>query len=627
MALDKLLVLENVIKNIKFTANEDNAYTFEGTFTVFDIKNENGRFYRKDKFLPHVQRLQPTIEKNKLLGELDHPNDFTVKYSRSSHIIEKLEYDPAGNRIVGRIRLLDTERGKDAKAIADAGVPLNVSSRASGKVLENGDVEIGCLYTYDLVADPGFKEAELRAVNESISDDECSKIMKLVESYNSYHEAETDKFHLEFIAEHSDNDRKIYALKEINKESEKSQPNMNNDIQEKQSTGGDEYVKASAMKKWSDNVVESIESTQSKLKEIEKIVNESKTVDLKSVMEKLSAIEESINVFKEDVENKFAINDKYFNYLKEGVQTVSNYSSIYLREQIENIGNYAEGYLKEELNKTKNYVEGYLREQIENIGTYTEDYLRPKVENIYEYNDTYLTSKFNLQSKRIARIEESIDPLNEASNDTVVNKLRADIAELNAKINTQKAKISKANPDQKKTLGAQLDSMEAKMSKLKQKWIETRMRESSEEETDTKLVKESNLNEWKNSIQSNIQTILESAKKNEAVNESKKAKSAVKESHSKVEEETNPLYDFMPSGIKSKYDALSESKKKEIELLSENYALTTPYQVEYFWSSVSLDESVVKQEPKKVIVETKRTGDLSEYGINTTELVQLLKKR
>ena len=41
------------------------------------------------------------------------------------------------------------------------------TSRAAGAVQENGQVKIKQLFTYDLVADPGFANAELTRVNES----------------------------------------------------------------------------------------------------------------------------------------------------------------------------------------------------------------------------------------------------------------------------------------------------------------------------------------------------------------------------------------------------------------------------------------------------------------------------
>ena len=73
--------------------------------------------------------------------------------------IESLDYDPQRNVVVGKIRLLNTAKGKDAQALVRDGIPLHISSRAAGTVDESGHVKLQQLFTYDLVADPGFANA------------------------------------------------------------------------------------------------------------------------------------------------------------------------------------------------------------------------------------------------------------------------------------------------------------------------------------------------------------------------------------------------------------------------------------------------------------------------------------
>ena len=561
MEILNCLILENIAKDIHITKNEDNSYVYEGIFTVFDIRNENGRFYRKNQFLPFVQKLQPLIERNKLLGELDHPNDFTVKYGRASHIIEKLEYDSEKNAIIGRIRLLDTEKGKDAKALADAGVPLNVSSRASGKVLECGDVELNALYTYDLVADPSCKEAELRSINESIDDTECTRIMKLVESFNNF-EPEQNK--MELITEHSNKDLRIYKINEINKETDNNQSSMNNNEKIKEGIDtNNEFVKASALKKWSDDVCESIEDTQSKINELEKTLTEStvKNSDMNSIIEMFEQLNSKIDSIKEHVTTELATNDKYLNYLRENIETTANYAETHLKENIERIGNYSEGHLANELEKTQNYVTGYLKEQVEKIGTYTESYIASEINKVYEYNDNYLRPKITGLAKRTELLESKLDK--------------------------EETPIEKVEEGKKET---------------------------------------KSIDEWKNSISTNIQSILESAKKETAG--APETTSIIEESKSQDQPQVKTLIAFMPENIKAKYEALSEGKKNEIELLSENYELTTPYQVDYFWNNVDFTESAPIKENKKMVIESKEQvkGDLSEYGIDSNELISYLKR-
>jgi hypothetical protein len=247
------LIIIETLSNINFQSKND--YVFEGTFTVFDIKNDNDRYYRSKQFVPHVNKLQPKIDKKSLLGELDHPKDFAIKLERASHVIEMLRYDEATNQIVGRIKLLDTAKGRDAKALADAGVPLHISSRASGRVLPNGDVEINELYTYDLVAVPGFSQAQLRAVNENISDTDERNVMRIIDEMNQ----EMDKYNV--VTEHQG--VKIYSL-------EKSQSNTNEnsdmDINQIKAALKSDFATTDSVKEWTKHITEALSNIQEQIK-------------------------------------------------------------------------------------------------------------------------------------------------------------------------------------------------------------------------------------------------------------------------------------------------------------------------------------------------------------------------
>jgi hypothetical protein len=69
---------------------------------------------------------------------------------------------------MGKLELLNTPNGKTMQAIVDAGCPLFVSSRAAGTVGPDKHVSIQQIFTYDIVAVPGFAEAKLDQVNESM---------------------------------------------------------------------------------------------------------------------------------------------------------------------------------------------------------------------------------------------------------------------------------------------------------------------------------------------------------------------------------------------------------------------------------------------------------------------------
>ena len=167
MSNKKLLILERSKSNLSMTKDADGSVVLEGVFTEIGVKNKNNRIYEEAEVLPHINELKEKVKTNKLLGELDHPKDFDISLSNVSHVIEDLDYDKEKKQVLGRIRLLNTSKGKEAQALIEDGIPLHISSRAAGTVDEAGKVKIKKFFTYDLVADPGFENAELSKVNES----------------------------------------------------------------------------------------------------------------------------------------------------------------------------------------------------------------------------------------------------------------------------------------------------------------------------------------------------------------------------------------------------------------------------------------------------------------------------
>ena len=155
--------------NITYDKKGNKEYLLGGIFTEFDVMNRNERIYTADKFLPHLNEM---IERKNSLGvifgEFDHPDVFDVSLRRASHVLENVWFNQEKNRVDGQIKLLNTQWGKDAQAIVDAGYPLFVSSRAAGVTEGNGHVSVKKLFTYDAVADPGFGSAKMTSINESL---------------------------------------------------------------------------------------------------------------------------------------------------------------------------------------------------------------------------------------------------------------------------------------------------------------------------------------------------------------------------------------------------------------------------------------------------------------------------
>ena len=190
MANKKCLVFET-LNNISATmqiveSSNPKEIRLTGVFGVAGVKNNNNRIYDKQNYGMMVESLQRTIAAEGCLGELEHPNSMNINLNNVSHKIESIEMNEDGT-VTGTIVLLDTDKGRNAKAIIEAGVPLFISSRAAGSIDEAGHVTLTALKTYDLVGTPGFSQAKLNlsenqtfeSLNESLcviyeSDDEKS---------------------------------------------------------------------------------------------------------------------------------------------------------------------------------------------------------------------------------------------------------------------------------------------------------------------------------------------------------------------------------------------------------------------------------------------------------------------
>lgn len=144
-------------------------YKMGGIFTEFGIKNRNERIYTAEGFLPAMNEFAARIQENGgIYGEFDHPDVFDISMSRASHLVESVSYVPEHNRVEGRIRITPTFHGNQVKDMIDSNCPIFVSSRAAGITEGNGNVLIKKLFTYDIVADPGFASAKMSSINESL---------------------------------------------------------------------------------------------------------------------------------------------------------------------------------------------------------------------------------------------------------------------------------------------------------------------------------------------------------------------------------------------------------------------------------------------------------------------------
>lgn len=173
--------LGSVTEMAKQAGDNTNEIRLSGVFGVCGVRNNNRRIYSKENYGQMVEGLQREIMEAGVLGELEHPESMNINLNNVSHKIESVEMHEDGT-VSGTIVLLNTDKGRNAKAIVEAGVPLYISSRALGSIDASGNVTLTSLKTYDLVGTPGFSQAKLEQLKESNMmieslDDSCYAII------------------------------------------------------------------------------------------------------------------------------------------------------------------------------------------------------------------------------------------------------------------------------------------------------------------------------------------------------------------------------------------------------------------------------------------------------------------
>jgi len=364
-----VLIVENSNNSlIRESASANQGYVLSGTFTEFGVKNRNERIYTADKFLPALDELNERMSGlGAVYGEFDHPDVFDTSLSRASHIITKAQYIQEKNLVAGEIKLLSTYWGREAKALVDDGCPVFVSSRAAGITESDGSVSLKKLFTYDIVADPGFASAKMnvKVLNESLG----------------YNNVEKSNF-------------RIYEMSDESKINELFNMNKNEFVTKKQLTDYSNYL------------VNEIASTK---KEVKSAITKGNMNPKK--LEQLLEYYEELNSTNGQVV-------KYLDYLAEKIQVVVNENKTlrntteklakhndYLAENLEKAINYTE-YVAENLDKNIAYGE-YIAENLDKNISYTE-YVAENLDKNIEYSE-YLAENLDKNIAYSEYIAENLD--------------------------------------------------------------------------------------------------------------------------------------------------------------------------------------------------------------------------
>jgi len=377
-----VLIIENsqnsLIRENNGSGKKD--YILGGTFTEFGIKNRNERIYTADKFLPALQELNERMNNlGVVYGEFDHPDVFDTSLSRASHIITKANYVKESNLVTGEIKLLNTYWGKEAKALVEDGCPVFVSSRAAGITESDGTVSLKKLFTYDIVADPGFASAKMsvKNINESLGYNENSNFRIYEMSDESKINQLFDMNKNEFVTKQQLTEYSQYLVKEL--------------ASTKKEVKG-ALTKGNLSPKKMEQLIEYYEELNSTNSQVVKYLD--------YLAEKVQIMVNENKSLKETTDKLIKHND----YLAENLEKAVNYSE-YLAENLDKNIEYSE-YLAENLDKNISYSE-YIAENLDKNISYSE-YLAENLDKNIEYSE-YLAENLDKNIAYSEYIAENLD--------------------------------------------------------------------------------------------------------------------------------------------------------------------------------------------------------------------------
>lgn len=168
------LLVESPTYELKYLVEEQNRNSpsnmyIKGPFLMANEANRNKRVYPLEEMVREVARYdKEMIKNNRATGELNHPTSPEINLERACHIVTDLKQD--GNIFEGKSKILSTPVGQVVRSLIMDGVKLGVSSRALGRVDQDGGVGRVSdfrLVAIDVVADPSVPTAFVNGILES----------------------------------------------------------------------------------------------------------------------------------------------------------------------------------------------------------------------------------------------------------------------------------------------------------------------------------------------------------------------------------------------------------------------------------------------------------------------------
>ena len=148
-----------------------------------EVINGNGRRYPRHVLQREIERLMPMAEQGAVYGASYHPKQ-DAEVDDVSHIWESARMEEDGS-CVGVLKVLPTERGRNAQAIIKYGGHIGLSSRGYGTMTRKSETVDGKEISFDEINDdfqlksfgdfvltPSVPDAGVRRMLESRMDDE-----------------------------------------------------------------------------------------------------------------------------------------------------------------------------------------------------------------------------------------------------------------------------------------------------------------------------------------------------------------------------------------------------------------------------------------------------------------------
>ena len=616
---------ETVTNNL---GKQEESIVLTGIFTTFNQKNRNGRIYESADFLPHIEALKESIKNHTLLGELDHPHGFEISLTNASHVIESLDYDPQRNVVVGKIRLLNTAKGKDAQALVRDGIPLHISSRAAGTVDESGHVKLQQLFTYDLVADPGFANAVLSRVNEgvdsnSISDESRRILTEMKEKYEKLNEGlnliqssddceiyETNTELLPEPGQEGFNTDRFGAAQQNQNANKRAINGTIDDTNNNNNMDNGKYISFEDFQKYTENLSEIIADLQSAIAnyktELDSVKKEKEGIKPTETFEDgktdnsaiAGLVADEVNAKVSEVQEKYNNLKKYTMYLAEQLDKsishqdyiVENANDI-LKKQDEIIkhNNYIvdnlndtigyQNYIAEMLDKSIDYSNMLAEEQNKNIAH--SDYLVEKMNQMIRHQD-YIAESCNNIIEEGNKLNEKFEQLKSHNNYIVEN--------MNNIVAHNDYIVESINSKEENALNEENKVVEENNKPTENQKPEQKTDENKEEKFNSKKY-QSEINEKLGNLISTVKTHYEETKKKE-VEQIAESKKAIENSNEFM------LVNYIPERLKEKWANLSDERKQEILAESKMLVIKDANTATYFWNTRDMREKRV--EMKKV---------------------------